>query len=109
MNGLDNVRRWIEAGKQVGKHLIVEKNGKNYWLTAGIQKWNGIYKLYLSEIEEDLMEDEDYLVDEINEVHHFEGLAPLMAAKTLIRLEELTPMKGNKAFNPHFDAYSIND
>ncbi|GAB3589750.1 hypothetical protein [Hymenobacter daeguensis] len=109
MNGLNNVRRWIEAGKQVGKHIVVEKNGENHWLTAGIQKWDGIYKLYISEIEESLIPGEEYLVDEINDVQHFEELAPLMAAKTLIKLEELTPLKGNKAFHPPFDAYSITD
>ena len=103
MNGLDNVQRWLEAGKQVGKNTTVEKNGENYWLSVGIQKWEGIYKLYVSEIEESLMPNDDYLTEEIIRINTFEELPSVMAAKTLIKLKELTPLKGQKIFNPKFD------
>ncbi|WP_400192663.1 hypothetical protein [Hymenobacter sp. B81] len=102
MGSLDRVRSWVEAGKQIGKTFCYERNGQRCWLSVGIQRWEGIYKLYLSEISEANIVAEEFLRDETIPYASFEELLIGYAEQTDIPMEELTPLKGQKLFNPRF-------
>ena len=99
MTNIEKVRAWLDAGKQVGKSILRAEAGEEYYVAVGIQKWNGIYKLYTDRVKvaEIYWEKE---TEEIIEVEIFENLAALVESKVSISLDELTPQKGSKVFNP---------
>lgn len=103
MDELGRAYQWLEEGKQIGKSFTYTKEGKEYYSSVGVQKWNDIYKFYFSEIEESQMAAyEDYLIEEIIEVSNLEELQNLLSQKALMHLEDLRPQKGQKIFNPNF-------
>ncbi|MBO0357873.1 hypothetical protein J0X19_07945 [Hymenobacter sp. BT186] len=103
INNTDNTRRWLEAGKQIGKNFSYTKDNKLYYASVGIQKCGSVYKLYFDEIEESQMgAHEDYLLEEIIDVQQFNQLSALVYQKTGLQLDTLTPLKGQKIFNPDF-------
>ncbi len=53
MPNTEKLIQWIEDGKQLGKVFSFNRNGKLIWSSVGIQKWQGIYKVYVDEIEEE--------------------------------------------------------
>ena len=101
MADLEKVKAWLDAGKQVGKSVLREEDGTEYYVAVGIQKWNGKYKLYTDKVKvaEIYWEEE---TEAIIEVEDFENLAALVEAKGSFSLSELTPLKGSKIFNPAF-------
>ncbi len=101
MANIEKVKAWLDAGKQVGKSVLREEAGEEYYVAVGIQKWNGKYKLYADKVKvaEFYWEKE---TEEIIEVEDFENLAALVEAKSFFLLSELTPLKGSKIFNPAF-------
>jgi hypothetical protein len=104
MGDLAKVREWVEAGKQIGKQFWLEEDGKKYWLSVGVQKWKGAYKLYLDRIEESHMVVHDLFdTEEITIVGCFDDIQGVLDVKCPIKLDELTPQKGQRIFNPAFD------
>ncbi|MGI4883355.1 MAG: hypothetical protein ACRYFR_00150 [Janthinobacterium lividum] len=104
MDDLSRVTEWIEAGKQVGKSALFNEADKIYWVSIGVQKWEGEYKLYFFKVDEARMKDLDYYdVEGTMRITHFEGLSSLISALCPIKISELTPQKGNKIFNPAFN------
>lgn len=93
--------RWIEAGKQIGKSFYYEKDGQTYSQSVAIQKWNRFYVVYFFEIlEENMARFEDFEDDEV--LQRFENLLDAITfyeGLTHIRIEELTPLKGQRIFN----------
>jgi hypothetical protein len=102
MRPLSTIQQWLEAGKQLGA-ASYEKSGQTHWASVGIQWWNGTYKIYLSDIPEALMATpEEDLQEALLEAAAFEDIAEVLAARTRITLESLTPCKGHKIFEPKF-------
>ncbi len=98
-----NVIRWIEAGKQVGERFYYTKYGQTYYQSVAIQKWNEFYTLYFFEILEKKMtsfEDEDELLERF---HTLDEAITRFKDLTTIRLEELSPLKGQRIFNPELN------
>ena len=103
MEDLTQVEEWLEAGKQIGKSASFGNGNDIFWLSIGIQKWDGEYKLYFFKAKEELMKSLDYYDAEgIIKVTHFEELSGLVSALSSFRLSELTTLKGQKIFNPAF-------
>ncbi|KAA9331308.1 hypothetical protein F0P96_13735 [Hymenobacter busanensis] len=102
MSGLDRVRSWVEAGKQIGPVIRYERGGRPCWLSVGIQRWEGIYKRYVSEIREVDMSREAFIRDEIIPYASFEELLAAYPQQTDIPIEDLAPLKGQRLFNPRF-------
>lgn len=103
MNDASKAYQWLEAGKQIGKRFTRTKDNKPYHVSVAIQKCNGVYKLYFDEIEESFIAaHEDYLSEEITDVHYFGQLTALVYQNTGIRISELMPLRGQKIFNPAF-------
>lgn len=100
---LSKTREWLEAGRQIGKSVDYHKDGEEYWLTVGIQRWEGVYKLYISNVKMSEVYNEDAHFEEVTRINQFEEIEPVLTSKTFVRLGELTPLKGQKIFNPRFD------
>jgi hypothetical protein len=101
---LTKVGKWLESGKQVGKSASFGEEDDTYWLSIGIQKWEGENKLYFFRAKKDRMRDIDYYdVEGTIRVTPFEELAGLVSALSPFKLCELAPFKGQKIFNPAFD------
>ncbi|TGE29083.1 hypothetical protein [Hymenobacter metallicola] len=102
MDSLTRVETWLEAGKQIGKSAPVKENGNIVWWSVGVQKWQGIYKLYTDSFIESKPLDYDSDSEEIVEAADFETLSNLVSSKSPFKIEELAPLKGQKIFNPRF-------
>jgi hypothetical protein len=101
---LTRVKEWLEAEKQIGKSASFGEGNDIYWLSIGIQKWEGEYKLYFFKANEASMRDLEYYDAEGTiRVTHFEGLSDLVSALSPYKLCELAPLKGQKIFNPALD------
>ncbi|WP_324680661.1 hypothetical protein [Hymenobacter sp. GOD-10R] len=103
MNDLQRVRRWIEAGKQVGKSFTFVRDGVTYWSSVAVQKWKDGYKLYIDEIEEEYLQGEDYVREEVIYRLCLAELEDVLKDTTSLSLDQLAPLKGQKLFNPAFD------
>jgi len=103
MNDLEKIKNWIENEKQLGKRFSFEKNGKKFWSSVGIQKWQECYKVYVDEIDEDKMSAEDYERDEIKKFNNLSDALKFIKNNTRIEINELNPCKGQKIFNPNFE------
>ncbi|GAB3827229.1 hypothetical protein [Hymenobacter jeollabukensis] len=104
MNSLDKVRSWVEMGKQIGKAVRCERGEQPAWLSVGIQKWEGTYKLYISEIREADMTAEKFIRNDLLSYASFEKLLDAYPGQT-VPIEELAPLKGQRLFNPRFKDY----
>ena len=102
MDSMTTVIRWIESGKQVGKVFYYDKDGEAYSQSVAIQKWNHFYVVYFFEISEKNMACfEDF--DDGKVLQRFENLFDAITfceGLTHVRIEELTPLKGHRLFNP---------
>ena len=104
MNEVDRVKGWLEAGKQVGKSDFFGEGNEKYLLSIGVQKWEGEYKLYFLKANEFKLVDLDfYDAEGVLRVTSFEELSILVSALSPFNISELTPLKGQKIFNPAFD------
>ncbi len=105
MDSIANVIRWIEAGKQVGKSFYYDKEGKTYCQWVAIQKWNSFYVIYFFEIlEKNMACFEDFEDDKV--LQRFENLPDAITfyeGLTHVRIEELTPLEGNRIFYPEVE------
>ena len=102
MDALDRVIGWIEAGKQVGKTIFIQEDGQEYAVSAAVQKWQQCYKLYFRKLSL-VANFYDYEGDEYIELESLESIPSLLQARTTIKLDELTPLKGQRIFNPVFN------
>lgn len=100
---IEKIIQLIERGKQLGMVSSFEIDGKVIWSSVAIQKWNGIYMVYVDEIEEDKMTVEEYLRDEIQKFDNLLEALNFVNERTRINLKELQPRKGQKIFNPEFE------
>ena len=103
MDILHRVRGWIAAGKQVGKSFSFERDNVLYWSSIAVQKWNDGYKLYVDEIEEAYIQGENYSREEIIYRLSLAEIEDIIKDTTLLKLDDLAPLKGQKIFNPAFD------
>ena len=69
---------------------------------VGIQKWQGVYKLYIDKIDESQPVDYDAENEEIIQVGDLDSLVRVIGMKSPFTIEELAPLKGQKIFNPQF-------
>lgn len=97
-----NIVAAIENGKQLGKVISFNRDNKNYWSAVGVQKYNGRYKVYVGEIEENNMAGENCSRDETKEFDTIDGALDYISQTTAIAWEELSSCKGQKIFNPKF-------
>ena len=92
----------IEKGKQIGKVFSLQKNGLTYWSSVGIQKHEGVYKVYIDMIEESKMSAEEYAREEFSRFMTANEALNYAVAESGLSEEEFTPCKGQKIFNPAF-------
>ena len=96
----------LQKGKQIGFEEIREKINVKIYFCVAVQKWEGKYKIYQMELEEDkfslffegLAEETEKIiqVDTIEKVlHYFDKVLH-------IDIEKLHPLKGQKIFYPEF-------
>lgn len=102
METAEKLMQWIEDGKQLGKVFSFNRNGKVIWSSVGIQKWQGIYKVYVDEIEEENMDAETYSRDELKKFTNLMEALTFIEQNTETNLSELQICKGQKIFNPNF-------
>ena len=102
MGDLNQVKIWLEAGRQIGKTAPIEQNGSTFWWMVGIQSWQGIYKLYIDKFDESQPLDYDSESEEVIQVSNLDALTILVRTKSPFAIEELTPLKGQRMFNPSF-------
>lgn len=100
---MNNLEIMIEKGKQLGKVFSFIRNDEIVWSSVGIQKWNGIYKVYVDEIYEKDMYNEDYLRDEIRRFNNLSDAINYINENTETNLSYLKPCKGQRVFNPNFE------
>ncbi|WP_139924990.1 hypothetical protein [Hymenobacter sp. DG01] len=103
MARLQEIKEWIEAGKQIGKSLCYMREGKVCWLVVGLQKWQGVYKLYSYEILEEDMAAEKFIYDKLRCFESFDELVKATQEDARISIEEYGPLKGQRLFSPNFD------
>ncbi|WP_141106516.1 hypothetical protein [Hymenobacter gelipurpurascens] len=99
---LEKAQAWVEAGKQIGKSQFLLKGQHSYYVAAAVQKWRGIYKVSICEIEETQMAGEVFERDEELDFESFEQVIAFFQNSSLILFSELKPLKGQKLFNPEF-------
>jgi uncharacterized protein involved in exopolysaccharide biosynthesis len=94
----EQVRAWIERGKQVGRSLSVERDGRAFYLRVAVQKRDAEYTVLVDEIEEARMAEEEYVRDEQRAFESLEAARRFIEETTPVRLDELQPSKGQKWF-----------
>ncbi|WP_421849466.1 hypothetical protein [Marinomonas sp.] len=97
---LKKIKEWVLNNKQVGKVFSYEKCGELCWSSVAIQKYEGIIKLYIDEILESQMDSENYLREEILKFSTIEEAIDYLSNESQVRIEDLSPCKGQKIFNP---------
>lgn len=97
-----NLTRWISGGKQIGKVFSFDRNGELCWSSVAIQKWGEVVKVYVDEILESQMDAEIYLREETLAFDSIESALEFVSNSTMAELEQLSPCKGQKIFNPEF-------
>jgi hypothetical protein len=103
MDALARVIGWIENGKQVGKTIFIKEDGEEYAVSVGIQKWQDSYKLYFCKLPL-VTNFYDFEDDEYIKLKGLDEIPALLESRTTIRMDELTPLKGQRIFNPAFDS-----
>jgi hypothetical protein len=98
-----NLTEKIEKGQQVGQRFSFSHNGKVFWSSVGIQKWEGKYKVFVDEILDEKMDAEDYEREEIIAFESIEAAFEFIQNSTHADLKKLAPCKGQKIFNPRFN------
>lgn len=93
----------LEKGRQLGISKPITIDGKKVWISVAVQKWQGKYKVYISEILESKMVAEEYMKEIIRSFDAFEKCSGFIEQNSIIKIEELGPLKGQKIFNPEFD------
>jgi hypothetical protein len=94
----EQVRAWIERGKQVGKSLSVERDGRTFYLRVAVQKRQAGYTVLVDEIDETRMAAESYARDEQRAFESLEAARRFIEETTPVRLDELQPSTGQKWF-----------
>lgn len=100
---LERVINILAKGKQLGKRFDFSVNGKRYWSSVGIQKWNNKYKVYIDEILESKMESEEYSKEKIEEFDDVATAIRYLSEHSHVNVESLESCKGQKFFNPSFN------
>ena len=98
----ERIIQLIESGKQLGEVFSFIRDGHTIWSSIGIQKWQGIYKVYVDEIEEESMDAENYIRDENKKLNNLSDALKYINENTQINSSDIQPCKGQKVFNPNF-------
>ena len=98
----EKLTNWLINNKQIGKTFSFEQNNELCWSSVGIQIWEGVVKVYVDEILESQMDAENYLREEILAFPDIDSALNYVADNTKAPVDELTPCKGQKIFNPKF-------
>lgn len=94
--------RTIESGKQVGKLFSFQKDDITYWSSVGIQKHDGVFKVYIDVIAEPEMDAQNYEREEFSSFAKAQEAVSYVTSETNLDEEDLRPCKGQKIFNPSF-------
>lgn len=94
----EKARAWIERGKQVGKSLSVERDGRTFYLRVAVQKREAGYAVLVDEIDEVRLAAEEYARDEQRTFASLEEARRFIEETTPVKLDELLPSKGQKWF-----------
>jgi tRNA threonylcarbamoyladenosine modification (KEOPS) complex Cgi121 subunit len=99
---IDNQKlmRWLSSNKQIGESFSFNKEGEECFSSVAIQRWGDVYKVYVDEIMESQMACENYIRDEVLEFNSAEEAIEFVSIETMATLENLTPSKGQKIFDP---------
>ena len=101
----EQVARWVEAGKQVGRTFQYHVGGVAHWSSVAVQKLDDKYKVYVDEIMEAKMSAEEYERDELLTFDRLQEAADYINRHTRTRFDELRPCKGQRIFNPHLPTH----
>jgi len=97
-------RAKIEQGKQVGVTFSVKKEGQVLWSSVAIQKWEGVYKVYIDEVFESKMDIEEYEKDILREFTSLDTALSFIRQNSSAEINSLATLKGQRIFNPKFKA-----
>jgi hypothetical protein len=94
----DVVRSWIEQGKQVGKSLSIDKDGRRFHVSVAIQKQQDGYKVVANEMDEARMWDDEFDRHDSRMFGALEDAVNYIETTTPMKLAELAPRKGQRWF-----------
>jgi hypothetical protein len=94
----ERARRWLEQGRQIGKSLTVDREGRSCYVRVAIEKRDGGYEVLVDEIDERRMEAEEYERDERRRFDRVEDAAAFIEGTTPVKLSDLAPSRGQKWF-----------
>ncbi len=97
---MQDLIRWVSENKQVGEVLSFLKDGEICWSTVAIQKWEGVFKVYVGEVLESQMVAENYQREEALEFEFVEDAIEFVSNNTKATVGNMKPCKGQKIFNP---------
>jgi hypothetical protein len=90
----------VENGKQLGADIWKERDAEMIYESAGIQKWNGRYRVGVTIIAESDMAAEDFEVDEVSEFNTVEEAIEYLKKQSSVPVESMDVCKGQKIFSP---------
>jgi hypothetical protein len=95
----------IESGRQIGVRYQLMREGKEYWVGAGIQRYKDKYKVCHYEIFEDDIESEAYIIDKMQSYENLQEAISYLKKIKGLDFELFTPFKGEKLFDATLDDY----
>ena len=99
----NSINEKLEKGQQLGKSFSFDLDGKSVWSSVGIQKWKGLYKVYIDEIFEIDIAAEIYQKELIRNFSELDEAIVFIKENSRATFQELGPLKGQRVFNPAFD------
>jgi hypothetical protein len=99
---MEEVLKNIERGKQVGQSKKIEKNGLYYWFDSAIQKYKGNYRVHISLIKDENIQNEQYDILFTREFENFNAACQCIESYNLTKVTDFSTIKGQKIFNPEF-------
>lgn len=102
MNSIENILK----GKQIGYREDREKDNIKVYYAIAVQKWEGKFKIFIREIEQDKLDMfayEEDLEDEIEKIIQLDTIEEVLNYFNEVLhmdIELLHPLKGQKIFDP---------
>ena|SRR5688572_5339319 len=90
----------VENGKQLGGSICKERDAETFYEDAGIQKWNGKFRVGVTKIAESDMDAENFEVDEVLEFNTINEAIEYLKEQSSVPVESMDICKGQKIFNP---------
>lgn len=102
-------RDLVDRGVQVGVTLSFKKGVEIYWSTVGIQLYEGVFKVYIDEINSEDMVSEVYSKDILKSFENLEDAISYLEFNSVVKFDQLQICKGQKKFNPKFEDSSLGE